>query len=186
MTRSLAFVGVIALATLPQVVLAAPPGGMPASRPAVRAAHPEMAGATRERSAPDVFKVPFDVDVHPRPLSDTMAPPAFETSPRHWWTATPAYVLYQPGVYEPACLLNNSFANPWTGSASSDFAAATSNVTIGSLVDDRSKSELTSPTTYAAGLADSGTGKAVGPSSLSFEYGLQPTPCGANFTGLGL
>jgi hypothetical protein len=180
MIRSLAFAGVAALAAIPQVALSAPTGGV--IRPAP-APHRDAGGASHDRSAPDVFRVPFDVDVHPRPLSSDMQPPEFEATPRHWWTANPAYVLYQPGVYEPACLLNNTSANAWTPLASSDFAAATSEVEIGSLVDDKSKSLLSSPTSYAADMTGSGTASTA-PSSLSFQYGLQPTGCGANFTGL--
>jgi hypothetical protein len=51
--------------------------------------------------------------------------------------------------------------------------------TIGSLVDTRSQSMLSSPTSYAAGLTSSGNGGAAPTSSASLQYGFQSTPCGA-------
>lgn len=186
-TRSLAFAGVVALTLLqPAVTLAAPPGGMPVFRPAPMPA-PVMVSPSRERSEPNHFRVPFGVDVQPRPLPESREAPAIKWSPemswrpaaqrREWLPAqNPGYLWYQPAWLQPACLLNNRFAGP---SAS---PMEQPDVTIGSLVDKNSEKLFSMAPSHTAGLTAPNNGAAATSSPLGLQYAFQTTPCtAANF-----
>lgn len=177
MIRSLVLVGAVALAVAqPVATLGAPPAALPAYRPAIAAQRPAPASAPAEGSgARDAFKVPFDVDVGPRPLAGTSAS---RFVPSNWrgWQSIPGYAWYQP-----ACYSNNGFGSPWTSLTTMPMntPAPTTGFTIGSLVDDRSQHLLSPTPSYATGIASPSNGDATTSSPLTLQYGFQTTPCGA-------
>jgi hypothetical protein len=170
----------------PAVALAVPPGGMAVSRPAPAPARPAARSASSDRTDWDRFRVPFDVDVRPKPLPGSRESSTMNWSPnaswesaayRREWLAPPnaGYLWYRPAFYQSACPLNNAFA----GSPASQ--AAPADVTIGSLVDKNSENLFSSAPSHTAGMV--GTESAATASSpLGLQYSVQATPCGsANF-----
>lgn len=184
-TRSLAFAGVVALTLLqPAVTLAAPPGGMAVFRPAPMPA-PVMVSPSRERWEPNRFRVPFGVDVHPKPLPGSREAPEIKWSPEMSWrqatqhrawlpAQNPGYLWYQPAWLQPACSLNNAFAGP-----SSSPMTPPPDVTIGSLVDKNSENLFSMAPSHTAGLAAPNSGTAATSSALGLQYQFQATPCTA-------
>ena len=184
-TRSLAFAGVVALTLLhPAVTLAAPPGGMAVYRPAPMPA-PVMVSPSRERSEPNRFRVPFGVDVQPKPLPESREAPAIKWSPEMSWRAAaqrrewlpaqnPGYLWYQPAWLQPACLLNGASAGP-----SASPMSPPPDVTIGSLVDKNSEHLFSMAPSHTAGLTAPNNGTATTSSPLGLQYAFQTTPCTA-------
>jgi hypothetical protein len=148
---------------------------------------PVMAPTSRERSDPNRFRVPFGVDVQPRPLPESREAPAISWSPELGWRSAaqrrewlpaqnPGYLWYQPAWLQPACLLNNASAGP---SAS---PMTPPDVTIGSLVDKNSENLFSMAPSHTAGLAATNNGAATTSSPLGIQYEFQTTPCtAANF-----
>jgi hypothetical protein len=186
--RSLAFVAAFALAAAqPAVTLGAPPGRLALSHPAVpapRIAAPTPRAASRGGIAnQDDLKVPFHVDVQPRPLMEpqrfTLHSARFNPQVpvpqyrRYAWQSTPGYLWY-PALYGPACYASNNFL----GSPSEQQP----DVTIGSLVDG--KSNLLSPPSHNAGFAAGNDPGAASSSPFTLQVGYS-TACGVpSFTNL--
>ncbi|HZV77598.1 MAG TPA: hypothetical protein VFF63_07575 [Candidatus Babeliales bacterium] len=171
MKRLLVFAAAAGIAALPIASRSAPPGGFAVSRPA-QPPPKSSADSSARHSGPDTFKVPFDVEVQPRPLPGT----AFRTS-----QPTPSIFWYQPSWYGP-CLSNNGFLGPFAPlatPASQSANAQPAGFTIGSLVDGQSKNTFSMAPSYAAGLTGPGGAASSAPSSLSLQSTVQSTPCGA-------
>lgn len=145
---------------------------------------PVMVSPSRERSDPNHFRVPFGVDVQPKPLPGSREDPAIKWSPEMSWgpaaqrrawlpAQNPGYLWYQPAWLQPACLLGNASAAPSSSSTTPP------DVTIGSLVDKNSEHLFSMAPSHAAGLTAPDNGAATSPSSLGLQYQVQATPCTA-------
>jgi hypothetical protein len=158
--RFLAFAGAVALAlSQPAVALAepAPPGAiampMPAAPmpiyggPVFHAApmpvyHPAPRPAPAARpvmSSPDLFKVPFDVNVHPGPLHGTIAHPAFQPAlqpnplliPRRQFNG----FFWPTNFVNTPCYSGNGFWGPWGMLATPTFSLGSDTYTASQQVD---------------------------------------------------
>jgi len=173
--RFLVLLGAIALASVPPVTaLAVPPGGWAVYRPALP--FPPLDSGSHGRSDKrDAFKLPFDLNVGPKPLSNTQVPTVYPFSWR--WAPTQAWYQYPPGWYQAGCYSNGGLAAPWASLTAPIGGAPPTNFTIGSLVDDGPGNLLSSlPSMSGSNLTSSTGGAATGPVSL--QYGFQTTPCG--------
>lgn len=169
MIRALVVAGAIALALLPPAVTLGAPvpvfRGAPIPHPLPRAAEGRSAGQ-------DTFKVPIEINVRQKSVE-----PDFESTFAqyrwHGWQWSPRYFWYQPAWYQNGCFANNLFGTPTNPAGDSSWPA---NVTIGSLVDNRSMSLFSSTPSYnpsnpnTANLQSNGTLSAT----------LQPTLCGSS------
>jgi hypothetical protein len=179
--RSLAFVGVVALAAAQTAVtLGAPPGGRAVSHPAAPAPHPVARGGPANQ---DNIQLPFHVNVQPltQPQHFTVHSASFNPQAlvppyrRFRWQSTPGYLWY-PALYGPACYASNNFLNTPSDQLPAD-------LTIGSLVDG--KSNLLSPQSYNAGYAAGSDPAAASSNPFALQVGFYPTACGApSFTNL--
>jgi hypothetical protein len=165
--RSLVFVGAVALAAAQTgVSLGASPGGSAPSRPAAPAPHAAVRGVSANH---DDFKMPFDVDVRPKPL---LEPRHFAPLPLYPWYGSQSRTAYPwlPVLYGPACYANNNFLSSPSEQQPPDF-------TIGSLVDG--KSNLLSSPSYNAGFTAANDPAAASSSPLTLQAAFYPTTCGA-------
>jgi hypothetical protein len=171
--RSLVVAGTVAVLLVPPAVTLGAPSG-PVYVPPHATASARSGGRAAGQSH---FRVPFDVDVRPRPLAETQQ----ELHGRP--VQQPTYLWYQPAWYQPSCSLGGFDAPSRAALAPNEEAPA--DFTIGSLIDRQSQS-LFSPTqhSYTAGLASNGDAiAATNPVGLSFS--TQSTPCGpSNFVNL--
>jgi hypothetical protein len=169
---------VAALLVPPAVALAAPPGAVYVPARAAAAASTRSGGG--HAGAQEHFRVPFEVDVRPRPLAETQSPGL-----RARQLQQPAYLWYQPAWYQPSCSFGG-FGAP-SSAAMAPGSQAPADFTIGSLIDKQSQTFF-SPTqhSYTAGLASSGNAIATSTSSpFALQFSTQSTPCGpSNFVNL--
>jgi hypothetical protein len=175
MTRSLLVGAAIVAALAPPIVTrgAPVPSGaraMPVFRPA-----PARAENAMRPAAQDHFRVPFDVDVHAKPLAQTnKEAPVYS----YTWQPRPRYAWYAPAWSQSACYANNLFGVPPLSPATpSGVADPAANVSIGSLVDSRSRNLFSSTPSHNPGIAPSSNDLAA-PSPVSFKYEFHTTPCG--------
>jgi hypothetical protein len=177
--RYLAFLGALTLAAAqPAVTLGAPAAGAAHSRPAAPATHAATGGA--RATNPGDFKVPFDVDLRPKPFE---VPQHFAIqssagsiwraalSPSQWYQQSSRGYLLYPALYGLGCGTTNNVL----GSPSQQ---QPSNLTIGSLVDGKSK--LLSSSSHDAGFAMGSDPVGASSSPLTFQAGFYPTACGAS------
>ncbi|HLY01467.1 MAG TPA: hypothetical protein VKR56_03115 [Candidatus Cybelea sp.] len=161
MNRRLVGAGAIALVLLqPAAALAAPTAvvrGGPMAPPPPR--------ISASRSAGQDFKVPFHVDARPKPVESETQPMLL---PYRWhaWQYSPQYLWNQSAWGQNGCFADNLFGVPSTLPSGTSLPA---NITIGSLVDDRSKQILSSTPSYDQSLPLTGGAVAT----------LQPTSCGS-------
>jgi hypothetical protein len=186
--RFLGFVAAVALVVVvvqPVVTLGAPPRGAPPRsapdyHPAVLAHRPAQAPGERS-NAGEPFKIPFNVNPGPRPLPGSIHRSELEASQRldPLTTFNPFKwrgLEWMPAAFQPACY---STSGPWGPSSLTTLVGASrppTEFTIGSLVDGHSS--LLSPPSHAETVAAPGSG-VTGSSQLTFQYGFQPAPCGA-------
>jgi hypothetical protein len=169
-TRSVAFAGAVALVLVqPIAAFAAPPAVHPVYRPA-------PSPASGERWSQGSLKAPFNFNLHPQTQEFN---PQADFNPLRWrrwqWESLPPFLPYQSGCYATGMV-----SAPWSLTAPAGVSAPPSDFTIGSLVDDRSKELLSSPSSYAQDLAASNTGGPETSGPLTFQYGFQSVPCGAS------
>lgn len=157
-------VGAIALALLPPVVTLGAPTAVVRGGPVAQQPQPPRSAAGRFASQ-DSFKVPFHVDLRPK-LAEPDMQSTLSPYRSHRWQWTPQYVGNQPLWYRSGCFANNIFGVPST--LSSD-ASVGPGVTLGSLVDDRSRHLISSTPSSDSNL----------PLSGSAVVTLQPTSCGS-------
>jgi hypothetical protein len=159
----------------------------PASIPSVSSSH--RAG----RTDPQDLKIPFHVDVRPKPLPGTAQRPAFESPteissqpamyPNRWrgGELLPGYPWYPSAWYQSGCYPGYGAWGPWGLWNSPTDLPPQTDVTIGSLVDGRaslsSPSYSSAPSAYSGGVATS--------SPVSLQYGFQSSPCGAPASFVG-
>jgi hypothetical protein len=197
-TRFLAFVGAVALSvTPPAISLAepAPPAAMPMPMPVFAApfpvSHPAPArapvrpAAQPNRSAAQSrgdFTVPFDVNVRPRPLPETLGDPALKAAQesipyRYNWQGWEGG--WNPGLFlSPVpCPASTGFWGPLGTLTTPSDALASTGVTLGSLTDSQSRSVLSSAPSYPL----YGTGAPAATSAPLLQYGYQPVPCGSSY-----
>lgn len=161
--RSLVVASALALALMqPAVTLGAPTavvrGGPIVQPPPPRSAQGHFAGQ-------DSFKLPIHIDARPRPAeSDTEA--RFLPYRWHGLQSSPQYVWNQPAWNQGDCFANNLFGTP---STLQNDGSLPGSITIGSLVDGRSKNLLSSTPSYDPNLPPSGEAVVT----------LQPTSCGS-------
>jgi hypothetical protein len=171
--RTLVVAGAIALALLPPAVtLGAPTQGF---RVPLLPQLPPPRAAAGHSAGQDSFKVPFHIDAHPKP-AETDIESTFLPYGWHGWPLGPRYVWIQPSWYQNGCFANNIFGTPPT--LQSDTSVPTS-VTIGSLVDDRSKRLFSSTPSYSPNSPSSSDAVAMS-SPISLQYEFQPTQCGSS------
>ncbi|MGC9991240.1 MAG: hypothetical protein ABSD52_02420 [Candidatus Cybelea sp.] len=161
MLRSLILASAIGLALLPAVTLGAPAavvrGGPVVQPPPPRSAQARSAGQ-------DSFKLPFHADLRPRPAEPDMQ--AFLPYRWHALQYSPQYLWNQPAWNQSGCFANNLFGAP---SPLPGDGSLPGSITIGSLVDGRSKNLLSSTPSYDANLPPGGEGVVT----------LQATSCGS-------
>jgi hypothetical protein len=160
MMRSLVVASAIALTFLPPAIAVGAPTAAVRGGPIVQPPPPRSLQA---RSASQEFKVPFHVDLHPR-----TAEPDMQTFLPYRWHAlqySPQYLWNQPAWNQNGCFANNLFGAPSTLQGD----GLVPGTTIGSLVDGRSKSLLSSTPSYNPNLPPGGEGVVT----------LQPTSCGS-------
>jgi hypothetical protein len=177
--RCLAFFGALAFAAAqPAVTLGAPPAGQVHARAAAPAPH--AAGGAAHATNQGDFKVPFEVDLRPKPLAETQHFTIQSSAGSIWRAALSPYQWYKqsslgnlmyPALYGLGCQTSNNFL----GSPS---AQQPSNLTIGSLVDGKSK--LLSSSAPDAGLAMGKDPGAASSSPFTLQAGFYPTACGAS------
>ena len=168
--RTLVLAAAIALTLLaPAVTLGAPTRGFHGAPP--QQAPPPRGGAGHSIGQ-DSFKVPFHVDARPKPVR-TEVEPLFLPYRLHAWQQGPRYV--GPTWFQNGCFANNTFGTPST--LQSDSSVPTS-VTIGSLVDDRSKHLFSSKPSYNPNSASSDAITMTNPTGLQYQF--QPTECGSS------
>jgi hypothetical protein len=162
MMRSLLVAGAIVLALLPPAVTLGAPTAVGRGAAIAQPPPPRAAAA---RSADRDFKVPFHLDMRPKPAESEMQAMVL---PYRWhaWQYSPQYLWNQSAWDQNGCFANNLFGVPST--LPSD-GSVPGTVTIGSLVDDKSKSLLSSTPSYAQSL----------PSTDGAVVSLQPTSCGS-------
>jgi hypothetical protein len=176
MTRSLRLVGVVVLVVAqPVVAFGAPPGGAGQySHGGV--VHPNAQAHGEGSNAGDPFKIIFGVNPGPRPLPESRAHSAFETSQRldpqtTFYRLEPRGLGWIPAVFQSACHSANDF---WGQSSPTGPIAAPTpppKFKVGSLVDGhRSILSYAEDTTLP--------NSDVTPSNSSFQNGFQPAPCG--------
>jgi hypothetical protein len=175
MTRSLLVGAAIVAALAPPIVTRGAPvpsGGraMPVFRPA-----PARAENAVRPAGLDHFRVPFDVDLHAKPLAQTnKEAPVYS----YTWQPRPRYTWYAPAGYRSACYPNNLFGLPPLSPATpSGVADPAANISIGSLVDSRSRNLFSSTPSHKPGIAPSSNDLAAS-SPMSFQYEFHTTPCG--------
>jgi hypothetical protein len=158
--RSLLVAGAIVLAGLPPAVTLGAPTAVGRGAAIAQPPPPRAAAA---RSADRDFQVPFHLDMRPKPaeLQAMVLPYRW-----HAWQYSPQYLWNQSAWDQNGCFANNLFGVPST--LPSD-GSVPGTVTIGSLVDDKSKSLLSSTPSYAQSL----------PSTDGAVVSLQPTSCGS-------
>ncbi len=170
MIRTFALAGTIALALLPPVVALGAP--TPAFHSAPVSHLPPR--AAEGRYGQDSFKVPFEVDTRSKggrldvePLFVPYRWHALQSSSRYLWN--------QPAWYQDGC-----FVNSLSGAASTvpSDASVLPGVTIGSLVDDRSKHLFSFSPSYNPN-SPPGSSAAVASSPAGPQYQVQPTQCGS-------
>jgi hypothetical protein len=162
MMRVLVVAGAIALALLPPTVTLGAP--VPGSRAVSLPNAPPHVAAGR-RAAPDAFTLPIHLNAW-GPLEPTQG---------QWYR--PAG-LYQPVWYQNGCFANNLFGVP--APEQSD-AMALQNVTLGSLVDDRSRQLFSSTSSHSPDLPSSG-GDATALGVAGLQAVVAPTACGSSRT----
>ncbi len=179
MTRPCVFALTIAAALAgPAAALGAPiPAAVPVRAAPVSAPLPLHSARESRASAGDRFNVPFNVEVHPQPLPEASlhAPLRLAPEPAKEWLPG-----YRPLWYVPACFANNTFGNnpfgtPPSASTSSD--SALNQVTIGSLVDSKSRTLFSSTPSHNPGLP-ANVASFDDSSPLSWQYQVQASPCG--------
>jgi|SRR5580700_3200384 hypothetical protein len=175
MIRSLLIGASIVAALAPPIVTCGAPvpsGGraMPVFRPA-----PARAENAVRPAAQDHFRVPFDVDVHAKPLAQTnKEAPVYS----YTWQPRPRYTWYAPAGYQSACYANNLFGVPPLSPATPNGVAdPAANISIGSLVDSRSRNLFSSTPSHNPGIAP-GSNDLAASSPVSFQYEFHTTPCG--------
>jgi hypothetical protein len=178
--RSLTILSAAALALVgPVVALAAPTGGLRVSHPVLRTSGSMPALSSRTGSgAQEPFKVPFDLNAHPR-SGELDADAA--SNPLRWrgWHPIPGSLLYQPVWFPGRCYANGGLAGPgaWSGTPTGTSAPPT-NFTIGSLAGGKS-SIFGSSASDIARVASSGGDAAATSSPLTLQFGGVTTPCGS-------
>jgi hypothetical protein len=161
--------------TPPVIALGAPPGGLAVVRPTSVSQSSSARGSATQRRGNDQFKVPFNVNVHPTQLPES-AQYRLDPYQTRGWETPPGYVLYPP-----ACLNNGLLGPPGSSTAPAGTASQPGDFTIGSLVDQRSENLFSATPSYTSGptgLAMAGNAGPATSSPLTFQYGLQSSPCG--------
>ncbi len=188
--RSIFCAGAVALAVLLPTAASAHPPGTPVSRPAP----PARSTSSASHGAQQDFKVPFDVHVAPRPLSETVHSafqqmgPQTTFNPFKWRgsISNPAYLWYQPGWYGPACAANTlwtPFGTPSANAEKLQNGQSQFGTKIGSLVDGKGilSTYGSEGAKNAAGIASSAA-NAPAAGGVTLQIGL-PAACGIpNFT----
>ncbi|MGA8796588.1 MAG: hypothetical protein WB526_05915 [Candidatus Cybelea sp.] len=162
MKRSLVVAGALALALLPPAVTLGAPTAVVRSGPI---APPPTRSAQTRYAGQDSFKVPFHVDLRPKWGEPTMQS-TLSPYRSHEWQWAPQYVGNQPLWYQNGCFANSLFGTPSTLSSDGSVGPG---VTLGSLVDDRSRHLISS----------SPSGEPNLPLSGNAVVTLQPTSCGS-------
>jgi hypothetical protein len=161
MMRALVMAGAIALALLAPAVTLGAPTAVVRSGPVA----PPPRSAVGRYAGQDSFKVPFHVDLRPKwaepDMQSTLSPYRL-----HGWQSAPQYVGNQPLWYQNGCFANNLFGAPSTLSSDGSVGPG---VTLGSLVDDRSRHLISSTPSNEPNLPLSGNAVLT----------LQPTSCGS-------
>jgi hypothetical protein len=170
--RTLVVAGAIALALLPPAVtLGAPTQGF---RVAPLPRLPPPRAAAGHPAGQDSFKLPFHIDARPKP-AETDVESTFLPYRWHGWQPGPRYVWIQPTWYQNGCFADNLFGTPSTLQSGTSVPAS---VTIGSLVDDRSKHLFSATPSYNPNSRPGSD--ALTSSPVGLQYQVQPTRCGSS------
>jgi hypothetical protein len=161
MNRSLVVASAIALALLPPAVTLGAPTAVVRGGPVAPPPH----SAVGRSAGQDSFRMPFHVDLHPQ-LREPNMQSTLSPYRSHGWQWSPQYIGNQPAWYQNGCFANNLYGVPPT---LTNDASAPIGVTLGSLVDDRSKHIISSTPSYDPNLPLSGVAVVT----------LQPTSCGS-------
>ncbi len=175
MTRSLLVGAAIVAALAPTIVARGAP--VPSGARAIPVFRPALARAENavRPAAQDHFRVPFDVDVRAKPLAQTDKEAPFYS---YTWQPRPRYTWYAPAWYRSACYANNLFGVPPLSPATPiGVADPAANISIGSLVDSRSRNLFSLKPSHKPGIAPSSNNLAALSPASSFQYEFQ-TPCG--------
>ena len=173
MTRCVRFIGAVGIAVIVSTARsnAHPTGAVfgPVYRPAPVFVSP----SSPERAARETLRVP---------LANVRTPSFPEARyPGSWrpWALRPGFQWFP---VSPACVAN---AGGWTQPAVQTTWAdelTAPGFTIGSLAGDPAHSIFASSPSYDAAIASSSANPGLGSTAISFQGGLQPTPCnGSDF-----
>ena len=182
--RSLTILSAAALAlVVPVVALAAPTGGLRVYHPILRTSGSMPASSSRVgTAAQEPFRVPFDLNVHPR----SQEPDAQTTwAPFRWrvWHPILGSLLYRPVWYQAGCFANGGLAGPEASSSTpTGTSAPPTSFTFGSLAGNRSSTLFGSSVSDIARVA-SAHDAAAAASPLTLQYGVSAAaPCGSTST----
>ncbi|MGB8909880.1 MAG: hypothetical protein WCC84_14140 [Candidatus Cybelea sp.] len=183
MIRSLTILSAAALAlVVPIVALAAPTGVMRVYHPVPRTSGSMPASSSRGgTAAQEPFRVPFDLNGHPR----SQEPDAQTTwAPYRWrgWNPILGSLLYRPVWYQAGCFANGGLAGPEAYSSTpTGTSASATGFTFGSLAGNRSATLFGSSVSDIARVASANDAAATA-SPLTLQYDASTAPCGSTST----